>query len=91
MNLLGRSERELAAQTLADFERDGLGHHLDNADADVLRAMVRLSVERHQGAVAIAEAAEAVIGAWDAMDGTEASRGALMGAFGGLRLALGGQ
>jgi hypothetical protein len=51
MNVLRYSERELAVQTLADFECDGLGHHLDNADADVLRAMVRLCAERHRGAV----------------------------------------
>ncbi len=38
--------RQLATQTLADFERDGLGHHLDNADADTLRAMVRICAER---------------------------------------------
>jgi hypothetical protein len=34
------------------------------------------------------EAGDAVISAWDAMDGSYARRGALMGAFGGLRLAL---
>lgn len=34
------------------------------------------------------EAGQAVIDAWDAMDGTEDGRGALMGAFGLLRLAL---
>jgi hypothetical protein len=39
-------------------------------------------------AVAIRDAADEVIAAWDAMDGTEPSRGALMGAFGSLRLAL---
>jgi aminoglycoside phosphotransferase (APT) family kinase protein len=45
--------------------------------ADLLRELEQLQ-----------EAGEAVIEAWDAMDGTDASRGALMGAFGALRLAL---
>jgi predicted nucleotide-binding protein len=31
-----------------DFERSGFGHFLDNADADVLREMVRISVAENK-------------------------------------------
>jgi aminoglycoside phosphotransferase (APT) family kinase protein len=60
---------------------DGRVERVPDADAEALA----------RENIALREAANEVIAAWDAMDGTELSRGALMGAFGSLRLAIGGQ